>query len=304
MAEPLPVYGGQALLEGVLMRGRHTMAIAVRSPAGNIQLETELLGALYQSRWMQVPFVRGVLGLWDSLSLGMRGLNYSARIASGEAGDLQRGADWGSLLAAVGFALGLFFLLPAGLGWAVELWLPLGGWWSNLFEGGVRLAILVGYMLLVGLMPEVARVFAYHGAEHKTINAFEAGAELVPDRVAEFSLLHPRCGTAFLLILVVFSVLIFSLIGQQPLLVRLATRIAFIPVLAGVAYELLRFGARNFGNPLVRALAAPGLAMQRLTTREPDREMLAVAIAAFECMRAGEIDAVARLGGGHSLSPK
>ena len=294
MADRLPVYGGQALLEGVLMRGRHTLAIAVRAPAGDIQLQTERLGALYQSRWMQVPFVRGVLGLWDSLSLGVRGLNYSARVANGEPGDLQRGADWGSLFVGVGFALLLFFLLPAGLSWMVELWAPLGGWWSNLLEGVVRLAVLAGYMRAVGSIPEVARVFAYHGAEHKTINAFEAGAELVPERVAEFSLLHPRCGTAFLFILVVFSVLIFSLIGQQPLLVRLASRIVFIPVLAGVAYEMLRFVARNFEHPLVRALAAPGLAMQRLTTREPDAEMLAVAIAAFECMRAGEAAAVVR----------
>lgn len=298
MANPLPVYGGQALLEGVLMRGRHTLAIAVRAPAGDIQLQTEQLGALYQSRWMQVPFVRGVLGLWDSLSLGVRGLNYSARVANGEPGDLQRSSDWGSVVIGIGFALALFFLLPAGLSALVELWVPLGSWRANLLEGVLRLAILIGYMLLVGLLPEIARVFAYHGAEHKTINAFEAGAELVPERVAEFSLLHPRCGTAFLLLLVVFSVLLFSLIGQQPLLVRLATRIAFIPVLAGVAYELLRFVARNFGHPLVRALAAPGLAMQRLTTREPDAEMLAVAIAAFECMRAGEKTATAHTVGG------
>jgi uncharacterized protein YqhQ len=228
----------------------------------------------------------------------MRGLNYSARVANGEPGDLQRYSDWGSLIMGIGFALSLFFLLPAGLSSLVELWVPLGSWWANLLEGVMRLAILLSYMLLLGLVPEIARVFAYHGAEHKTINAFEAGAELVPERVADFSLLHPRCGTAFLLMLVVFSVLVFSLIGQQPLLVRLATRIAFIPVLAGLAYELLRFGARNFGNPLVRALAAPGLAMQRLTTREPDAEMLAVAIAAFECMRAGEKTATARAGGG------
>lgn len=294
MANPLPVYGGQALLEGVLMRGRHTLAIAVRAPAGDIQLQTEQLGALYQSRWMQVPFVRGVLGLWDSLLLGVRGLNYSARVANGEPGDLQRSSDWGSVVIGIGFALALFFLLPAGISALVELWVPLGSWRANLLEGVLRLAILIGYMLLVGLLPEIARVFAYHGAEHKTINAFEAGAELVPERVAEFSLLHPRCGTAFLLILVVFSVMLFSLIGQQPLLVRLATRIAFIPVLASVAYELLRLVARNFGNPLVRALAAPGLAMQRLTTREPDADMLAVAIAAFECMRAGEAAAVGR----------
>ena len=292
MTDALPVYGGQALLEGVLMRGRHTLAIAVRAPGGDIQLQTERLGPLYQSRWMQVPFVRGVLGLWDSLSLGIRGLNYSARVASGETGDLNRAAEWGSILAAVGFALGVFFLMPAGFAWFVELWFPLGAWWGSLLEGCIRLLVLVGYMLVVGLLPEVARVFAYHGAEHKTINAFEAGAELVPDRVGSFSLLHPRCGTAFILILVVFSVLIFSVIGRQPLWLRLISRIALIPVLAGVAYELLRLIARNFQRPFVRVLAAPGLFMQRLTTREPDAEMLAVAIAAFEAMRAGERAAV------------
>jgi uncharacterized protein YqhQ len=193
-----------------------------------------------------------------------------------------------TVLASLAFGIGLFFLAPAGISHLVEGWLGFPALAGNLFEGLLRLGILVAYLLLVRRMQEIDRVFAYHGAEHKTINAFEAGARLTPQEVDKYPLEHPRCGTAFLLTVVVFSILLFALLGPMPLLLRLAVRLLLIPVLASLAYEYLRLTARHFHHPLVRLLVAPNLAMQRLTTRPPDHKMLEVAIAAFQKMRADE----------------
>ena len=287
--ELLPIYGGQAVLEGVMMRGRQNMAVAVRAPDGGIQLLVEPLGSLYTGPLAKVPFLRGLLGLWDARGLGFKALTFSGNVAGGADEKLEGPALWGTLALSLAFAVGLFFLLPAAAGQASERWWGLSAWAGNALEGVLRLILLVGYIGGIGAVPEIRRLFGYHGAEHKTINAFEAGAELTPEVVDGFSLEHPRCGTAFLLTVVLFSILLFSLLGPLPLLWRLASRVLLVPVLAGLAFEYVRFTARHLGNPLVRALIAPNLALQRLTTRPPDRAMLEVAIAAFQQMRQREI---------------
>ena len=193
-----------------------------------------------------------------------------------------------SVIIALVFAISLFFLLPAAVGQLSEDYLRWSTWWGNILEGITRLIIVIGYIYLVGRIPDIQRVFAYHGAEHKTINAFEAGDELTPEEVSKYSVLHPRCGTAFLLTLVLISILVFALIGPLSMHLRLASRLILLPLLAGVAYEYLRWTANKIHSPLVRLLVWPNLALQKLTTREPSNDMLEVSIAAFNAMRSGE----------------
>ena len=287
----MPSYGGQAVIEGVMMRGKKAVAMAVRSPQGEIVMFDEQLPALYRSVWFRTPFVRGVLGLWDSLMLGMRYLTKAANVQTGEDEKIEGGTLVLTVLVAVVLGVGVFFLLPAlAAGW-VDKALKLGSWWSNLFEGFLRLAILVAYMALVGKMPDIKRTFMYHGAEHKTINAFESGVELTPQNVALQSKVHPRCGTSFILTLVIFSVLIFSILGPLPLHWRLISRVLLLPLVAGIAYEYIRWAARAMDkSAFVRAIIAPNLLLQKLTTKEPTEDMLEVSIAAFNRMYALEHD--------------
>ena len=291
----LPSYGGQAVMEGVMMRGKEHVAMAVRAPDGQILTYQEALPPLYRSKWMSVPFLRGVLGLWDSMNLGMRFLTKSSNMVNGEDEQIEGKELVLTVLLSLVLGIGLFFLLPA----LVSGWLdgPLGlgslgrtgAWLSNLLEGLIRLAILVVYLVVVGRMPEIRRVFSYHGAEHKTINAFEGGAELTPENVSKYTLVHPRCGTSFILTLVLISVLFFSLLGPLPLLWRLLTRLLLLPVVSGLAYEYIRFAARHMDNSaFIRALIKPNLALQKLTTREPSEDMLEVAIKAFTLMYEAE----------------
>ena len=286
-------YGGQAVIEGVMMRGSRGMAVAVRAPDESIVLHTQALSPVYRGPISRMPFVRGLLGLWDALGLGYRSLMYSANVAGGEEAKFEGPMAWGTVAVSIVFGLSLFFLAPAGIAQGLERWLGVDPWWGSVAEGLVRLGIIIGYLFLIGKMPDVRRLFGYHCAEHKTIHAFEAGAELTPASVARFPLEHPRCGTAFLLTVVVLSIIIFSLVGPLPLWARLISRILLIPILAGLAYEYIRFTARHMSNPLVRLLVIPNLALQRLTTREPDEGMLEVAIAAFKSMRAQETMPVA-----------
>jgi len=282
-------YGGQALIEGVLMRGPHVAAIAVRHPDGTIDVKTQSLGKLYTGPLSKIPFVRGLPMLWDSLGLGMRALFYSAEVAGQEEDpnfSLQGAAGIGMGAFSLLLGVGLFMLLPsfvAGLLIPDEKALLF-----NLVEGAIRLALLVGYMAAVGQMAEIRRVFAYHGAEHKTINAHEAGAPLTVEGIRPFTTAHPRCGTAFLLIVVLISILVFAPLGKPALLVRLASRLLLLPVISGIAYELLRFTGKHADNPLVRVLIAPNLALQRLTTREPDDSMLEVALVSLKAVLEGE----------------
>ena len=275
-----------------MMRGRKAAAIAMRAPDGKIITHTEALGGIYTSRLAKIPFLRGLVLLWDALGLGMRFLTLSANTQSGEDEKLEGPALYLTLGLTLLVAIGIFFLAPAGVGWLSERFLHWNAWWSNLLEGLVRLLLLIGYIWGIGFMPDIRRVFAYHGAEHKTINAYEAGADLTPESVSRFSLTHTRCGTAFLLTLVLLSILLFTLLGPLPLSWRLASRILLIPVLAGMAYEYIRWTANHIQSPFVRAIIKPNLALQSLTTREPDLQMLEVAITAFKTMRQAEREAV------------
>lgn len=282
--ERLPQYGGQALIEGVMMRGQYAVAAAMRAPDGKIVVHTEALTGIYTSRWIKVPFVRGLVALWDALGLGMRFLTLSANLQTGENEKLE-GKDLAlSMAASLLIAVAVFFAAPAIIGQLAERFLHFSAFASNILEGLIRLGAILGYMWAVGKIPEIARVFAYHGAEHKTINAYEARADLTPENVLHYSLEHPRCGTAFLLTLVVFSIIIFAALGPLSAFWRIVTRIIFIPILAGVAYEYIRWTARHLNNPWVRLLVRPNLALQHLTTREPDAAIAEVAITAFNAM--------------------
>ncbi len=295
MEDRIVTYGGQAVLEGVMMRGQKAFAIAMRAPDGSIAIHTEKLAEVYRSGITKVPFLRGIILLWDALGLGMRALTISANTQTGEDEKLEGPALYLTLGLSLAFGIGLFFLLPAGIGgWAEHLLSQTTGalWLGNLIEGLLRLLLLIGYIWGISFMPDVKRVFMYHGAEHKTINAFEAGAELTPEVVTNYPIEHPRCGTAFLLTLVLLSILVFTALGPMSIWLRLATRVLFIPILAGVAVEYIRWTANHLDSPFVQFIIKPNLALQRLTTRTPDLDMLAVAIESFKSMRKAEAEIV------------
>jgi uncharacterized protein YqhQ len=292
MEDKILTYGGQAVIEGVMMRGRKAFAIAMRAPDGQIVVHKENLAAVYRSKLTTIPFLRGVILLWDALGLGIRALTLSANTQTGEDEKLEGPALYLTLGISLAIGIGLFFLLPAGLGGLGERFLGWNPWLANLTEGVIRLILLVTYIWAIGFMPDVKRLFGYHGAEHKTINAFEAGAELTPESVAKFSLEHPRCGTAFLLTLVLISILVFTALGPLSMFWRLASRVLLIPVLAGISVEYIRWTANHLHSPLVRFLIKPNMALQALTTREPDRGMLEVAIESFKTMRKAEQELV------------
>ncbi len=284
-------YGGQAVMEGVMMRGRKYAAVAVRNPKGEIVVHEEVLtAAVYTKPWAKWPFVRGITMLWDALVLGTRALLWSADVAmSDEEEDVKftGQAAWTTVAVSLSISVALFILLPAAVAKWVEVQFGMAAWMGAFFEGLFRLVLFVLYLVLIGRMPDIRRVFQYHGAEHKTINAYEAGVPLTPARVAEFSVQHPRCGTSFLLIVLVLSMILFaplnfnSVDGLLSVALRLLSRLLLIPVVAGISYEFLRYSASHLSNPVVRTLIAPGLALQRLTTREPDLSMLECAIAAL-----------------------
>ncbi len=287
-------YGGQAVIEGVMMRGSKVMAIAVRAPSGQIVVHSEPLNAkVYSGRISRWPFVRALTMLWDTLGLGMRSLMYSADVALGEEDvEFSGPLGWGTLAVSLFLGIGLFFVTPSLLVSLVDRWLP-SSLLSNLIEGVVRLALILLYIWAVGFIPDIRRVFAYHGAEHKTINAYEDGVPLNPQDVAAYTTAHPRCGTSFLLVVAVISILVFALLGRPALWLRLVSRVLLIPVIAGLSYEAIRFSAAHRHNPLMKALLAPGLWLQRLTTREPEPDMLEVAIAALKrVLEAEEINEV------------
>ncbi len=275
------------MLEGVLMRGQKALAIAMRAPNGEITVHTEKLSGLYQSQITKIPFLRGTILLWDALGLGMKALTLSANVQSGEDEKLEGPLLYGTLAFSLAFGIGLFFLAPYGVG-KLGQWLGLDVWSAAGLEGVFRLLLIIGYMWAVGQLADIRRVFQYHGAEHKTINAFEAGAELTPENVAKFPLEHPRCGTSFLLTLAVLSILFFSFLHPLPVLWQIAGRILLIPVLAGVALEYIRWMANHLDLAFVRWLIKPNLALQKLTTREPDLKMLEVSIRSFNEMRVAE----------------
>lgn len=286
--ERLPNYGGQALIEGVLMRGSKNVVAAMRAPSGEIVLHQEKLGGIYQSPIRKIPFLRGLIILWDALGLGMRFLTISANTQSGDDEKIEGPALVITVIVSLLLGVGLFFAAPTVIGHWLDDLFEWELFWGNIAEGLVRLLIAIGYIYLIGKMPEIRRVFAYHGAEHKTINAYEAGAEITPAVVARFSLEHPRCGTSFLLTLILVSILVFSPLRPLPFAIRLITQLSLIPILAGISYEYIRWTANHLESRFVLWMIRPNLALQRLTTREPSQEMLEVAIASFSTMLEGE----------------
>jgi uncharacterized protein YqhQ len=284
MSEKLPSYGGQALIEGVLMRGSKTLAAAMRKPDGEIVIETQQLTGIYTNPLAKTPFLRGLIMLWDSLGIGMHYLTVSANLQTGEDEKLEGPALYLTLAVSLALGIGIFFLAPAGIGQLAMNYFGWNAWWSNVLEGILRLLFAIGYIWGIGKMPDIARVFAYHGAEHKTINAFEAGAEMTPEIVSKYSLEHPRCGTAFLLTLILLSVIVFALLGPLPGVWRYIVRLVLIFPLASLAYEMIRFSSNHLSNPIVQIFIKPNMALQHLTTREPTLKMLEVSITAFQTM--------------------
>ncbi len=289
-------YGGQAVIEGVMMRGRQHYAVAVRLPkTKEIVVERgELTAPIYNHRFWKLPFVRGLALLVEQLHLGMKSLIWSANMnANGQDLEIGKREIAVSMAIAVAGSLLLFIGLPLLLGnLAVH---KTNSFQFVLVEGIIRAGMVLGYLVLIGLLPDVRRVFQYHGAEHKTINAFEAGWPLEVAHVKRASLLHPRCGTGFLVVVLVVSLVVFSLVAlfHPNFFWLVVSRILGVPVIAGVGFEWIRFMARHQSNPAVKVMLLPVLGTQKFTTREPDAAQLEVAIAAFNAARQGEEKAAA-----------
>jgi uncharacterized protein YqhQ len=277
-------YGGQAVIEGVMMRGRENIAVAVRRPDGEIAVTSRPLAQLYKGRFRNWPLIRGIIVLIETLALGIQTLLYSAQVAAAE--EDEKGISpmllWGSVVIAVAFAVGLFFILPLLLTrYLIDPHIT-SALVSNIIEGVLRIGIFIAYLKAISLMPDLKRVFAYHGAEHKVVNAYESGMPLELDYVKNYSTAHTRCGTSFLLAVMVIAIFVFALLGRPPLWISILSRIILIPVIAAIGYEFVRFGAAHSNNRFVRALLAPGLMLQTMTTREPDDRQLETAISALK----------------------
>lgn len=273
-------YGGQAVIEGVMIRGRKYLVTAIRKPDGSITLDKQPLSSLYTGKLRSMPLFRGIIVLIEALVLGMKTLFYSANEALEEEGE-EVGAwwMWVMLLVSLAFAIALFFLAPLFLTRWIGIANPL---WFNVVDGLIRLAIFVLYLWAVSLMPDIRRVFAYHGAEHKTVNGYEAGVLLEPESVKKFSKAHIRCGGSFLFAVLIIAIIVFSLVGKPDLWLLILSRILLLPVISALGYEVIYFGARHPKNFLVKIILAPGLWVQSFTTREPDNGQLEVAIAAMK----------------------
>lgn len=280
-AERGATYGGQAVLEGVMIRGQRHMSVAVRRPDGTIALLHRPLGSLYVGRLRRLPLIRGVLILAETLTLGMRALSFSANVGmEAEGEEIGKGAIAGMMFFSLLFAVGLFFLVPVFASRSFEGVLG-SDIASNILEGIIRLGLFLGYILLIGRMREIRRVFQYHGAEHMTVHAQERGVPLTVEMVRKYSTAHPRCGTAFLLVVMVVAVVVFVFIGRDPLWWLITSRIVLVPFIASFSYEVIRFSGFHAGNPIVRVVTGPSLALQTLTTREPDDDQIEIAIAAM-----------------------
>ena len=310
-------YGGQAVMEGVMMRGRKSAAMAIRRPDDSVYVYEEALNPrLYQNRILRLPFLRGMFLLWEMLVLGTRLMTLSANLATGAfdprssavedqtAGthndavnnrdstcvvpdELENPPQIGglpllfTLLISLGFAVAVFFIAPLLITGLLSAQIG-EGWFNLAVEGLIRLGLLIGYLYLIGRIPDMQRIFGYHGAEHKAINAMEQGEPLDIPHVRAASRVHTRCGTGFLLLVVVVSIVVFAFIGSPSFLIKILSRVLLVPVVAGIAYEIMRLGAANYRFRIVRWLLAPGLALQCLTTREPDDSMIDCAIAALQ----------------------
>jgi len=277
-------YGGQAVVEGVMMRGRKTLVTAVRSPRGEVVSNTTRLASIYSGRARRTPIVRGVIVLIESLVLGINSLMYAANVSLEEEGKedekVSNGFLWLVVLLGVALAAGLFIVVPLVLTRLLHIGSPV---LFNLVDGVIRVAILIVYLAVMGLVPDLRRVFAYHGAEHKAVNAYEAGASLdSPESIRRYSTAHLRCGTSFLFAVVLISIFVFAVVGIHAAWLMVLARILLIPVIAGLGYEVIYFGGRHADNRFVRVLMTPGLWLQSLTTRQPDDAQLEVALTALK----------------------
>ena len=287
-------YGGQAVIEGVMIRGRRFLCVAARRPSGQLTAMVSPLNTLYTGAVRRIPMVRGVIVLAETLVLGIKALMYSTNVAIEQEGqELGRWTMGLTLLGSMGFAVAVFFLLPlfivqifdrsvfSGQGATLAIL-------SNVVEGVIRLAMFLTYIWGIGFIPDIRRVFAYHGAEHMTVKAHEGNVPLEVARIRGYSTAHPRCGTAFLLVVMVLAILVFALLGRPPMLWRILSRILLVPVIAGLAYEIIRFSGSHQNNPLVRIITAPSLMLQALTTRQPNDSQIEVAVHAMKTVLAAD----------------
>ena len=273
-------YGGQAVIEGVMMRGRNSLAVAVRREDGEIVLKCEPLPTLFAGRVRQTPFVRGPLVLFETMILGVKALFYSASVALEDVEEsISPSALWGIVAFGFVLALGLFVALPLLVVHFIDPYVSAVA--SNTIDGAIRLVVFLLYLKAIDFMPDIRRVWAYHGAEHKTINAHEAGEELEVEKIRPYSTAHTRCGTGFILIVLVIAVLAHAFLGRPPMWIRFLERLAILPVIGAVSYEIIKISAEHTTNRLVRIILRPGLALQSMTTREPDDGQIEVAVLAL-----------------------
>jgi uncharacterized protein YqhQ len=287
MADEPRYMGGQAVVEGVMMRGESAWAVAVRTPDGVIELEVHD-APRWADRYRAVPLVRGIAALGESLSLGLRALTWSANRQVPEEDRLSGRAMGATMAIALVFFAAVFVVLPALGARGLSGLLGADGFLFHVLEGVLVLAIFLGYLALVGLMPDIKRVFMYHGAEHKVIAAYENGVPLTPESAQRFTTEHVRCGTNFLLTVLVCAIVVYSFIGRPPIPVLVLSRIVLLPLIAGFAYEVIRFAAKRMDRPWVRVAMKPGLTLQRMTTREPTLDQLEVAVASLRAVMTRE----------------
>ena len=283
-------YGGQAVIEGVMIRGQRNIAIAVRRPDGSIALKRQPLTPIFTGKLRRIPLVRGVIAMAETLTLGMRALTYSANVAAeAEGEEISARSMAGMMAVSLTIAIGLFFLVPVLASDRLEGLLG-SSLMANIAEGVIRLGLFLGYILLIGRMNDIRRVFMYHGAEHMTVHAQERGDPLNVAHIRRYPTAHPRCGTAFLLVVMVVAILAFIFVGREPFWWLIASRIVLVPLIAAVSYEVIRFSGRHAANPLVALITAPSLALQSLTTRPPDDDQIEIAIAAMQQAQAADAE--------------
>ncbi len=283
-------YGGQAIIEGVMIRGQRNIAIAVRRPDGSIALKRQPLTPIFTGRLRRIPLARGVIAMAETLTLGMRALTYSANVAAeAEGEEISARSMAGMMAVSLTIAIGLFFLVPVLASDRLEGLLG-SSLMANIAEGVIRLGLFLGYILLIGRMNDIRRVFMYHGAEHMTVHAQERGDPLNVAHIRRYPTAHPRCGTAFLLVVMVVAILAFIFVGREPFWWLIASRIVLVPLIAAVSYEVIRFSGRHAANPLVALITAPSLALQSLTTRQPDDDQIEIAIAAMQQAQAADAE--------------
>jgi uncharacterized protein YqhQ len=281
-------YGGQAVIEGVMIRGRNSVVTAVRKPDGNINLEVKPAPSVYTSWARRTPLVRGVVILIEAMVLGIQSLLHSANVAMEEEEEkISTRAIWGMMAVAAVLVILLFFIAPLFLTKLANAYIP-NSLVFNVIEGVIRLAIFIGYLKLISYMPDIKRVFTYHGAEHKAVNAYEAGVPLEVSAIKGYSRAHVRCGTSFLFLVLIIAIIVFTFVGRWDLWLMVLSRVVLIPVIMGLGYEVIYFGAKHTNNWFMKIVLAPGLWLQAMTTGEPDDQQLEVAIAAMN--KAVEID--------------